>query len=162
MGAEAPRRATETAGMKKKKFLVIPREGSAVLNGIQTSRGHRKFNGKTYMHISDPSEAREIDQKYGKTGTQDVYVAEDEQYSRALNGEKWEIQSSLRGDNVKLLHNYTFSGVDTSHFKVWVLKRGKLARVTKAQAEGRGYKIVSTGKKRPEIRNAEGAPAGGR
>ncbi len=95
--------------MKKKKFVVIPREGGAVLNGIQTSRGHRQFNGKTYMHISDPSEAREIDQKYGKTGTQDVYIAEDEQYARALNGEKWEIKSSLKGDNVKLLHNYTFA-----------------------------------------------------
>lgn len=99
---------------KKKKFLVIPREGNAVLNGIHTSRGHRKFNGKTYMHISDPSEAREIDQKYGKTGTQDVYVAEDEQYARALNGEKWEVKSSLRGDNVKLLHNYTFAQMGIS------------------------------------------------
>lgn len=127
---------------KKKKFIVIPREGGAVLNGIRTSRGHRKFNGKTYMHISEPSEAREIEQKYGKHGTQDVYVAEDEQYARALNGERWEVQSNLRGDNVKLLHNYTFAqmGIELPNRKslvgktkiindvsyVYVMRDGKL------------------------------------
>jgi hypothetical protein len=41
-------------------------------------------------------------------------VAEDEQYARALNGEKWEVKSSLRGDNVKLLHNYTFAQMGIS------------------------------------------------
>jgi hypothetical protein len=51
-----------------------------------------------------------------------------------------------------VIHNYKFSGVDTDHFKVWVVKRGKLVRVTKAQARERGYKIVSETKKRPDMR----------
>lgn len=57
-------------------------------------------------------------------------------------------------------HKYRFTGVDTSRFKVWVLKRGRLVRVTKAQAKRRGYKIVAETKKRPDIShvwNAEGA-----
>lgn len=58
------------------------------------------------------------------------------------------------------IHFDHFSGVDLSHFKVWVLKRGKLVRVTKAQAKNKGYKIVAETKKRPDIShvwNAEGA-----
>ena len=115
---------------RKKKFIVLPRQGGAVLDGIQTSRGHRHFNGKTYLHVSDPSEAAEIEQRYGRKGTQAVYVAEDEQYARALNGERWEVKSSLQGDNVKLLHNYTFGPMSSpAAEKFWKRyqrkKRGK-------------------------------------
>lgn len=146
--------------MKKRKYIVIPRQKSAVLNGLETERGKRSFKGKSYLHVDDPGEARDIDLKYGKTGTQEVYVAEDEQYARALDGERWEVKSNLKETNVTTLHNWQFRGVDTSHFKVWVLKRGKLVRVTKEQAEKRGYRVVASTKKRPDISqfwNTEGA-----
>ena len=62
------------------------------------------------------------------------------------------------------IHFDHFRGVDTSHFKVWVLKRGRLARVTKRQARSKGYQVVSEGKKRPDIsqvRNAKGGAGRG-
>lgn len=140
---------------KKKKFIIMPREKETVLNGISTERGHRDFNGKTYMHIDDPGEARDIDLKYGKNGTQEVFVAEDQQYARALEGESWEVQSSLKGDNVKLLHNYTFAqiGTDLPDRKnlvgkkkiindvpyVYVMRDGKL-KLSPAPRRGRGAK----------------------
>lgn len=107
------------------------------------------------MWLDDAGEANEVQQRYkGK-----VAVTEDQQYSWSLNNDGG---NGTRMDNV---HNYTFSGVDTSQFKVWVLKRGKLVRVTKEQAKQKGYKVVASTKKRPDIshvRNAEGAPVGGR
>lgn len=91
---------------KKKKFAVIPRTKEAVLDGLKTGKGHRDFNGKSIMYISDPAEAREIEADYGQKGTGDVYVAEDAQYTRAMNN-----------DGVDSVHNYTFSGVDMSGVK---------------------------------------------
>ncbi len=44
-----------------------------------------------------------------------------------------------------------FPGVDTSHFKVWVMKGDKLVRTTKRQAQAKGYKIVAGTRNRPEI-----------
>ncbi len=93
---------------KKKKFMVVAREGSAVLKGLETGKGHKSFNGKSFLYVDDAGEAAEIEQKYGKKGTQDVYVARDEQLERALNGEQWEVKSSLAGDHVKVAHNYFF------------------------------------------------------
>lgn len=139
---------------KKKKHIVLARTPEIMEQGIDTPRGHKGFNGHSVMWVNDAGEAREIEQKYkGK-----VAVTEDQQYSWSVNNDGG---NGTRMDNV---HNYTFSGVDTSHFKVWVLKRGKLVRVTKAQAQNKGYKIVASTKQRPDIsqlRNAEGAPAEG-
>jgi hypothetical protein len=60
----------------------------------------------------------------------------------------------------KAIHKNTFEGVDTSHFKVWVLKRGKIVRTTKAQAKEKGYKIIASTRKRPklEIQNGTATP----
>lgn len=63
----------------------------------------------------------------------------------------------------KKFHKDHFQGVDTSFLKVWVLKRGRLVRVTKEQAMRKGYKVVAETKKRPNIShvwNAAGAPVG--
>jgi hypothetical protein len=60
----------------------------------------------------------------------------------------------------KKFHKDHFGGVDTSHFRVWVLKRGKLVRTTKAQAQEKGYKIIASTRKRPklEIQNDSTTP----
>lgn len=147
--------------MKKKKFAVYPREKEITLNGFDTSRGHRNFSGKTMLYVSEPSEAKEIDQKFGKNGTGELLVAEDEQYARALNGEHWDITSTLKGDNVKLLHNYTFSGVDMTGIRttrdngyVWARVGGIQKRVKREVALKEGWHIVSQ-KRRQRRRRAE-------
>ena len=94
--------------------------------------------------MSDPAEAREIEQVYGTRGTKQVNVVEDERAA-------WHINSDRSTDGHNATHHYTFQGVDTSHFKVWVLKRGKAVRVTKAQAHAKGYKIIAETKKRPDL-----------
>jgi hypothetical protein len=146
---------------KKRKFIVMPREKNVVLDGITTERAHREFNGKTYLHVDDPGEARDIDLKYGKQGTQEVFVAEDEQYARALDGEKWDVTSTLKGTNVKLLHNYRFTGVDMTGIRttrdngyVWVRRDGKQVRVKRETAVAEGWQIVSQ-KRRRRRRGAE-------
>ena len=132
------------------------------LRGLKTERGgHRKFGTKTSaMWISDKAEAEEIDHKYGLKGRGDVFVVEDEKYGYALNGEQWDMKFDERGGQLKTVHHYTFAGVDTSQFKVWVVKRGRLARVTKAQAESKGYKIVADTKRRPDISQVRNAIGG--
>lgn len=95
--------------MKKRKFRVYARTPQVMQNGVRTGKGHRQFKGKTAFYVNDPSEAAEIEQVYGKSGSQDVMVAEDEQYARALNGEKWAVQSDLKGTSVKVLHSYHFT-----------------------------------------------------
>lgn len=100
--------------MKKKKYMVVARSKKAALDGLDTSRGHRDFTQNSVMYVSDTSEAKEIDQKYGKSGTMDAYVVEDHQYERALNGESWDV----KGNNVKVLHSYHF-GSSQSYADAW-------------------------------------------
>lgn len=111
--------------------------------GLKTGKRHLKFGTKTAKWIDDPAEAREIDTQYGLKGSGDVWVEQDENLEWHESHDR-----ATDGRNVGI-HHYTFAGVDTSHFKVWVLKRGRLVRTTKAQAKEKGYKIVAETKKRP-------------
>lgn len=135
--------------MKKKTHRIYAREGDAILNGLQTSKGKVEFGNQTAVYV-DESTAMEVNERYGgKYG--DVIVAKDEQYDRALNGEGWKIQyDSKRGDWVKTIHKWRFQGVDTSRLKegkpsrfVWVWNGGKQILIPRQQAEEEGYEIVS-------------------
>jgi hypothetical protein len=129
--------------MKKKRYIVVPRTESIQKSGLKTGKGKLTFGKQTAQWIDDPALAREIDTQHGLKGSGDVWVAQDEnlEWHERNDGE-------TDGKNVGI-HHYTFSGVDTSYFKVWVLKRGKLVRMTKQQAQEKGYKIVAHTKKRP-------------
>lgn len=116
---------------KKKKFMVVARSKKAALDGLDTSRGHRDFTKTSAMYVSDPSEAKEIDEKYGKKGTMDAYVVEDPQYERALNGESWDIKDG----KVKTIHNYTF-GSSRSYADAWeAFERRRNSRKRRRVAE---------------------------
>jgi hypothetical protein len=130
--------------MKKKRYIVVPRTEEAKRKGIKTGKGKLTFGGKSAQWVDDPAIASEIDKEYGKNGSMDVWVAQDE------NLEWHEKHDGLTDGKNMGIHHYTFAGVDTSNFKVWVMKRGKLVRVTKKQAKEKGYKIVSDKKQRPE------------
>jgi hypothetical protein len=97
--------------MPKKKFMVVPREKLISLSGLDTTRGHRNFGKKNkVMYVSEPSEAAEIDARYGlKGGTGDVMVFEDDRYSKALKAEHWDINKN-NGEPV-YLHHYIFGGM---------------------------------------------------
>jgi hypothetical protein len=91
---------------KKKKFIVLARRGDVGEKGLITGKGHRKFYKDSAMWISDPAEAREIEQKYkGK-----VSVTEDQQYTWSVNNE------GADGTKLTNIHKYTFQGVDTTKF----------------------------------------------
>ena len=136
---------------KKKRYIVVPRTDAIKRSGIQTGKGKLTFGKNTAQWVDDPAIAREIDTQHGLKGSGDVWVEQDENLEWHANNDE-----GTDGRNLGI-HHYTFRGVDTSHFKVWVLKRGKLSRTTKAQAQAKGYKIVSHEKKRPDIRNANAA-----
>jgi hypothetical protein len=88
--------------MKKKKFIVLPRNGKIFEEGLITGRGHRKFKKPGAMWITDEAEAREIDHEYGMKGRKVVAVTTDQQYEWSANNE--------HGDGTKMnnIHNYTF------------------------------------------------------
>lgn len=130
---------------KKKKYIVLARNAKIQTQGLITGKGKRVFGEKSAMWISDPAEAQEIETQYGMKGSKDVAVTTDQQYEWSVNNEG---SNGTRMDNT---HHYTFAGVDTSHFKVWVVRNGKLTRVTKAQARAKGYKIIAETKKRPQL-----------
>lgn len=130
---------------KKKKFMVIARNKKIQETGVTTGKGHRTFGEKSVMWISDPAEAREIDTEYGMKGKKEVAVTTDQQYEWSLNNDNG---NGTRMDNI---HNYTFQGVDTSHFKVWVEVNGRLKRVTKDEAKRKGYEIISSSKEKPKM-----------
>jgi hypothetical protein len=59
----------------------------------------------------------------------------------------------------KKFHQDHFHVPDMSHFKVWVLKRGKIVRTTKAQATEKGCKIIASTRKRPKLENQNDSTA---
>lgn len=132
--------------MSKKKYIVVPRTTSAMDNGLATSKGNFSFNGKT-AKIVDSSLASEIDHQHGLKGSGDVWVHEDENYT-------WhERNDGMTNGRDYGIHRYTFSGVDTTGFRitkdngyVWVWKGGRQVRVTRLEAEQEGYEIVGKGK----------------
>ena len=131
--------------MKKKRYIVVPRTEGIKETGIQTGKGRLTFGNKTAQWVDDPAIAREIDATHGLKGSGDVWVEQDENLEWHEHND-----AGTDGRNVSI-HHYTFRGVDTSHFKVWVLKRGKIVRTTKEQAKAKGYKIVSEARKRPAL-----------
>jgi hypothetical protein len=136
--------------MKKKRYIVVPRTEGIKQTGLNTGKGKLTFGKKTAQWVDDPAVANEINTQYGLKGSGDVWVAQDENL-------EWHERHDGGTDGKKVgIHHYTFSGVDTSHFKVWVMKRGKLVRTTKAQAQEKGYKIVAATKKRPTLRGSNG------
>lgn len=127
---------------KKKKFMVIARNKKIQETGVTTGKGHRTFGEKSVMWISDPAEAREIETQYSK---KDIAVTTDQQYEWSLNND------NQNGTKLNNIHKYTFQGVDTSYFKVWVQVNGRLKRVTKDEAKRKGYEIISSSKEKPKL-----------
>lgn len=126
--------------MKKKKYIVLPRNGKVFENGLTTGKGHRKFKKSGAMWITDEAEAREIEHEYGMKGKRQVAVTTDQQYEWSANNE------GGNGTKMDNIHNYTFQGVDME-------KRGGNERVkvktvdgytfmSQEQAEELGYEII--------------------
>lgn len=88
--------------MAKSRYIVLARTPEILEKGVQTGKGHRKFNKKaSAFHISDPAEAREIEQRYKGQ----VAVTLDQRMTRFVNNDRGEV------------HNYFFAGVDMSEIK---------------------------------------------
>ena len=125
--------------MKKKKYMVVPRAENVVLDGLKTTKGKFDFKGKTAAWV-DSDIANEIDSEYGKKGSNDVWVARDENL-------EWHNHHDGNTDGRKVgIHHYTFQGVDME-------KRGGNERVkvktvdgytfmSQEQAEELGYEII--------------------
>jgi hypothetical protein len=92
-----------------KRFMVVPRTPEAQRKGVTTGRGHRKFAGNKFW-VSDPAEAKEIDQTAGLHGSGQVWVHEDPGFEFHLK------HDGSDGHNFDV-HHYTFQGIDTSHIK---------------------------------------------
>lgn len=133
----------------KKTHRIYARDPKVLTDGIKTSKGKVNFRNQTAVYV-DEATAKEVNELHGNKKDGSVLVAHDEQYDRAVTGESWKVVSDRRGDWVKTLHKYKFAGIDTSHFKVWVYKYGKLVRVTKEEAKRKGYEIVSASKEKPK------------
>lgn len=137
---------------RKKKYIVLPRNGAIMERGLTTGRGHRKFKKPGAMWITDEAEAREIEHEYGMKGKKQVIVTTDQQYEWSANNDG---SNGTRMDNI---HHYTFQGVDMSHIKttkdngyVWVIKGASQVRMKRKDALEQGYEIVP---KKRETRRA--------
>lgn len=139
---------------KKKRYIVVPRTEDVKERGINTGKGRMTFGTKTAQWVDDPAVAQEIDTQYGKKGTGDVWVAQDENL-------EWHAKhDELTDGKMKGIHNYTFSGIDMRDIRttrdngyVWAWVDGKQKRVTKTEAENEGYEIVKPPvRKRPLAR----------
>lgn len=62
--------------MSKKKHIVVPRTERALREGVTTSKGKLKFNGRQMIAV-DEDIANEIEKTDGLKGTQDVWTHED-------------------------------------------------------------------------------------
>lgn len=118
----------------KKKFQVIKNTTNPEFRGLEIDGKLRKFSPNGTFIIDAPDLANDINKTYGRKGNQSVAVVPYNDH-----------------ETRELGHRYTFSGVDTSHFKVWVLRDGKLARVTKDLARRRMYPIISTARAKPDL-----------
>jgi len=127
--------------MARKKHIVLARNKRVAEQGVDLDGKHMDFHQGKALWVEDPGKVQALQQKYPR----DIATTLDQQYTWHVNNDGGD---GRRMDNT---HNYTFRGVDTSHFKVWVLKRGKVVRVTKAQAKAQGYKIIAETRKRPKL-----------
>lgn len=128
---------------KKKKYMVVPRSQNVVLDGLKTTKGNFDFKGKTAAWV-DSDIANEIDSEYGRKGSNDVWVARDENL-------EWHNHHDGETDGRKVgIHHYTFSGVDMKDIKttkdngyVWArTESGKQTRMPRVQAIEEGYEII--------------------
>lgn len=111
---------------KKKKYIVLARNKAIAEKGLKTGKGHREFYNGSAMWISDPAEAREIENEYGMKGKRQVAVTTDQQYEWSVNND------GGNGTKMDNIHNYTFSGVDMKN-------RGGNERVKVKTADGYTY-----------------------
>ena len=129
--------------MKKKRYIVVPRTTEAQKKGIQTGKGRLTFGQKTAQWVDDPAVASEIDKQYGRHGSMDVWVAQDENL-------EWHAKHDDMTDGKNAgIHHYTFQGVDMKGIRttrdngyVWVWVDGHQKRVKRIEAEQEGYEIV--------------------
>jgi hypothetical protein len=137
--------------VRKKKFMVVPRTPKAREEGITTSRGKRQFNRGAFF-VSEPSEAEEIDARYGLKGKKgDVWVHEDPVYEWSLHHDM-----SVKGHNI-LIHRNTFTGIDHSrpggNERVRVKTADGYTIVSRAVAIEEGLLIISKQRKSPRHRD---------
>ena len=126
--------------MKKKKYIVLPRNGTIFEKGLTTGKGHRKFKKSGAMWITDEAEAREIEHEYGMKGKRQVAVTTDQQYEWSSNNDGG---NGTRMDNI---HHYTFQGVDYASRgggeRVKVKTEDGFTFVSRDVAEEEGYEII--------------------
>ena len=123
--------------MAKRKFQVIKNTTNPDFTGLDVDGKKMAFGRNGTFIVDAPGLANDINITFGRKGNQTVAVVPYNDH-----------------ETRELGHNYTFRGVDTSHFKVWVIRNRKLARVTKAVAKRRGYPILSASRKRPDLKEA--------
>lgn len=144
---------TQTTMAKKKRYIVVPRTEEAKQRGIKTGKGNLTFGTKSAQWVDDPVIAKEIENDYGKNGSMDVWVAQDENL-------EWHEKhdGNTDGKNVGI-HHYTFSGVDISrrggNERVKVKTKGGFAYVSREVAEEEGYTIIPKRKRRSGRTGAE-------
>jgi hypothetical protein len=126
--------------MKKKRYIVVPRTEEAKARGIRTGKGDLKFGTKSAQWVDDPVIAKEIDREYGKGGSMDVWVAQDE------NLEWHEQHDGLTDGRNVGIHHYTFAGVDIAgrggNERVKVKTKDGFTFVSREVAEEEGYQIL--------------------
>ena len=118
---------------RKKAYVVYPRTKEVSIAGLQTKGGKKKFRGGSFLNVSENG-AAELRETYSK---KDLHIVEDDQLSRALNGEKWDITDN----KVKTLHNYHF-GPSKQYADAW--EEFEKRRADKVVDDG--YEWVLTGK----------------
>lgn len=71
--------------MKKKKYIVMPRNTRVMKDGLDTGKGHLDFKGKSMMYLNDSALADEIETNQGLKGDRDVWVHEDPRLEHQIN-----------------------------------------------------------------------------
>lgn len=126
--------------MKKKRYIVVPRTEEAKRRGIKTGKGNLTFGTKSAQWVDDPVIAKEIENDYGKNGSMDVWVAQDE------NLEWHERHDGMTDGRSKGIHNYTFAGTDFGlrggNERVKVRTKGGFTFVSRLVAEEEGLEIL--------------------
>lgn len=86
---------------KKKRYIVVAREGNVVDNGLTLGDKHVSFHGKTAKSITDPALARDIDSTHGLKADGKVWVAQDERFEHSENYHPDSVHKYFWGANRK-------------------------------------------------------------
>ena len=100
--------------MANKKHVVMARMPNVIENGLETSKGHLDFKGKSMVHV-DGDIADEIDQTQGLKGSGEVWVHEDPILNHT---ERYHENTSVKEGTVMSLHSYIF-GPSRSYSNAW-------------------------------------------